>query len=158
MEKPQLFAEIKKKVRQIVDGTNNMNDIYCAIVKLLDEKIPYYDWTGFYFMKEGELVLGPYVGKPTEHVRIQVGQGICGQAAAKRETIIVDDVAQEDNYLACSLETKSEIVVPIEVDGEMIGEIDIDSDQLAAFDDQDADLLEYIAQLIAEKVRSVRSS
>jgi len=152
MEKQKVFErlidEIKAKAREITD----MDTFYKEVVRILSENVSYYNWTGFYFMKDGELVIGPYIGRPTEHVRIKVGQGVCGRAVAEKSTIIVDDVTKEDNYLACSLETKSEIVVPIWANGEIIGEIDIDSDDLAAFDDKDKIFLEEVAKIIGRKL------
>lgn len=152
MEKQKVFErlidEIQSKAREITD----MDIFYEEVVRILSENVPHYNWTGFYFMKDGELVIGPYIGRPTEHVRIKVGQGVCGRAVAEKSTIIVDDVTKEDNYLACSLETKSEIVVPIWANGEIIGEIDIDSDDLAAFDDKDKIFLEEVAKIIGRKL------
>ena len=99
-----------------------------------------------------ELVLGPFVGKPSPHTRIPVGRGICGAAAAEKATIVVDDVNADPRYLACSLETRSEIVVPIMADGEVLGEIDIDSDRPAAFGAADRELLEAVAGRLAPRL------
>jgi GAF domain-containing protein len=110
---------------------------------------PHFGWTGIYLVDGEDLVLGPFVGAPTEHVRIPVGQGICGAAAAEAQTIVVDDVSADPRYLACFLSTRSEIVVPIFAGGDptrdVIGEIDVDSDALAAFGAGDRELLERIA-------------
>jgi L-methionine (R)-S-oxide reductase len=95
-------------------------------------------------------VLGPYLGKRSPHTRIPVGSGICGAAAAEKQTIVVDDVNADERYLACSLETRSEIVVPIMRDGRVVGEIDVDSDRAAAFGPEDRALLEAVAPLLAE--------
>lgn len=152
MEKKRLFEELLAKIEKYAGMYDDMNVFYQEIVKILDQNISYYNWTGFYFMKDGELVIGPYIGRPTEHVRIKVGQGICGRAVAEQNTIIVDDVGNEENYLACSIETKSEIVVPIWVGTEIIGEIDIDSDEHGAFDDEDRIFLEKIAEVIGRKI------
>ena len=95
--------------------------------------MPDYTWVGIYLLDGNELVLGPFVGKPSPHTRIPLGRGICGAAATEKTTIIVDDVNADPRYLACSIETRSEIVVPIMLDTEVLGEIDIDSDRLAAF-------------------------
>ena len=95
--------------------------------------MPHYTWVGIYLLDGDELVLGPFLGKPSPHTRIPLGRGICGAAAAEKATIIVDDVNADPRYLACSIETQSEIVVPIMSGGEVLGEIDIDSDQPAAF-------------------------
>jgi L-methionine (R)-S-oxide reductase len=106
-----------------------------------------------YLLDGNELVLGPYVGKPSPHTRIALGRGICGAAAAEKATIIVDDVNKDPRYLACSIETRSEIVVPIMLDNEVLGEIDIDSDRLAAFGARDKALLERVAAHLAPRLR-----
>ena len=121
-------------------------------VRLLKDAIPYYTWVGVYVLEGNELVLGPYLGKPSPHTRIPLGNGICGAAATEKATIVVDDVNADPRYLACSLETKSEIVVPIMQDGQVFGEIDIDSDRAAAFGQRDRALLEPIASLLAERL------
>lgn len=100
-------------------------------------------------MKGDELILGPYVGKPSPHTRIKFDSGICGAAVREGETIVVDDVNSDPRYLACSLETKSEIVVPIWKEGKIVGEIDIDSDELAAFNGDDKDLLEKVGTFLS---------
>ena len=102
-------------------------------VRLLKDAIPHYTWVGIYVLEGDELVLGPYLGKPSPHTRIPLGRGICGAAATEKATIVVDDVNADPRYLACSIETKSEIVVPIMRGDQVLGEIDIDSDQAAAF-------------------------
>ena len=99
---------------------------------------------------KNELILGPYDGEPTEHTRINFGQGICGQAAETKETFLVQDVSQETNYLACSPKVKSEIVVPIFSEGEVVGEIDIDSHSISPFTDEDQMFIEEVAKLIAD--------
>jgi GAF domain-containing protein len=122
-------------------------------VRLLAASIPRYTWVGIYLLEGDELVLGPFVGKPSPHTRIPLGRGICGAAATAKETIVVDDVNADPRYLACSLETKSEIVVPILLRGDVLGEIDVDSDQAAAFGAADRTLLERVAALLAPRVR-----
>lgn len=121
-------------------------------VRLLQDRLPHYTWAGVYLLHGNELVLGPFVGKPSPHTRIPLGRGICGAAAAERETIIVDDVNADPRYLACSVETKSEIVVPIMRGADVLGEIDIDSDRPAAFGAADRELLESVAALLAPKI------
>jgi GAF domain-containing protein len=121
-------------------------------VRLLKDAIPYYSWVGIYLLDGEELVLGPYLGKPSPHTRIPLGRGICGAAASEKQTIVVDDVNADSRYLACSIETRSEIVVPIMEDGAVLGEIDIDSDTPAAFGDADRRLLEQVAALLAESL------
>ena len=125
-----------------------------AVVRALKSAVPDYTWVGIYLLHGNELVLGPFVGKPSPHTRIPVGRGICGAAAAEKATIVVDDVNADPRYLACSPETKSEIVVPIMADGEVLGEIDIDSDRPAAFDAADRELLEAIAGRLGPRLAS----
>lgn len=115
---------------------------------------PYYSWVGIYLLHDNELVLGPYLGEPSPHTRIPLDRGICGAAASQKHTIIVDDVNNDPRYLACSLKTRSEIVVPIMNGDTVLGEIDVDSDQPAAFGDSDRRLLEDLAAILAEKLTS----
>jgi GAF domain-containing protein len=122
-------------------------------VRLLKEQLPHYTWAGIYLMDGNDLVLGPYLGKPSPHTRIPLNQGICGAAASQKATIIVDDVNSDPRYLACSIETKSEIVVPIMDGARVLGEIDIDSDQPAAFGADDRDLLTETARALARRLR-----
>jgi len=122
------------------------------VVRLLKDANPHYSWVGIYVLEGDELVLGPYLGKPSPHTRIPPGRGICGAAATEKATIVVDDVNADPRYLACSIETKSEIVVPIMRGNDVLGEIDIDSDQPAAFGARDRALLEPVAALLAERL------
>ena len=123
-----------------------------ALVTLLYEKLGRYNWVGFYMLEReagGDmLVLGPFKGAPTPHTRIPLNQGICGAAASTGKTIVVDDVNSDPRYLACSLETKSEIVVPVFVNGKVAGELDIDSHSVAAFGAEDRKLCEHAAALV----------
>jgi GAF domain-containing protein len=125
-------------------------------VRLLARHLPHYTWTGIYVLDGNELYLGPYVGKPSPHTRIPLGRGICGAAASEKASIIVDDVNADPRYLACSIETRSEIVVPIMLEGSVLGELDIDSDTPAAFTGDDRDLLERVAALLAPKMATSR--
>ena len=126
--------------------------LLAEVVRVLHRERLHYNWAGVYLLKGKELVLGPYAGKATAHVRIPLDRGICGAAASCRQTIIVDDVNADPRYLACSLETRSEIVVPIKRQGQVLGEIDIDSDQPAAFTTEDRQLLEDVAARLADKL------
>jgi GAF domain-containing protein len=137
-------------IRSAVAAAPNASAAMQQVVRLLKDAIPYYSWVGIYLLDGDELVLGPYLGKPSPHTRIPLGKGICGAAATERATIIVDDVNADPRYLACSLETRSEIVVPIMNGAEVLGEIDIDSDRTAAFGQSDRALLEQVASLLAE--------
>jgi L-methionine (R)-S-oxide reductase len=121
-------------------------------VERLAAGIPHYTWVGIYLLEGDELVLGPFVGAPSPHTRIPLGRGICGAAATERRTIVVDDVNADPRYLACSLETRSEIVVPILAGDRVLGEIDIDSDRLAAFGETDRARLEPIAAALAARL------
>jgi len=119
-------------------------------VEVLHDEVHHYSWVGIYLVEGDDLVLGPWRGpNATDHVRIPVGQGVCGAAAATGETEIVDDVNADPRYLACFPSTRSEIVVPIAHNGRVVGEIDIDSDQPAAFGAEDRELLERVAVLLA---------
>jgi L-methionine (R)-S-oxide reductase len=122
-----------------------------GIVDAIAAGLPYYNWTGFYMLDPGDpetLVLGPFVGDPTPHIRIPVSQGICGAAVATGMTVVVDDVNADPRYLSCSIKTKSEIVVPIYANGTVVGEIDIDSHNPAAFADADRIFLEEVARIV----------
>jgi GAF domain-containing protein len=124
------------------------------LVSWLDKNVSYYNWTGFYFMNEEkqQLEIGPYVGAFTDHSTIPYGKGICGQVALSGKTFEVPDVNAQDNYLACSLATKSEIVVPIYANDKLIGQIDIDSHQLDPFTTEDHELLERVAEFVANRL------
>jgi L-methionine (R)-S-oxide reductase len=139
-------------VQAIVDGQGDRESKLLAIAQHLHDQIDVYDWVGFYLVDPDayrELVLGPYVGAPTDHTRIAFGTGICGQAAETLETFVVDDVTKESNYLSCSINVKSEIVVPIMKGDTLIGELDIDSNTVAAMDTTDKEILELVCTLIA---------
>jgi GAF domain-containing protein len=144
---------VKTALEREQDDTRAME----ITVRVLAEEMPDYNWVGIYLLYGNELVLGPFVGRPSPHTRIPLGRGICGAAASEKTTIIVDDVNADPRYLACSLETKSEIVVPILLDGEVLGELDIDSDRKAAFGTADQALLEGVAMLLAPRLRTAVS-
>jgi GAF domain-containing protein len=122
------------------------------ICKLLSENVRVFDWVGFYLVDpdaDQELVLGPYVGEETDHTRIPFGKGICGQAADTNETFVVQDVSQEDNYLACSVDVKAEIVVPVMKNGEFVAELDIDSHTKDSMTQKHRRMLEEVCEIIA---------
>jgi GAF domain-containing protein len=141
------LERVATAIREAGDGERAI----AAAVGVLKRQVPDYSWVGVYLLDGNELVLGPFVGKPSPHTRIPLGRGICGAAAAEQATIVVDDVNADPRYLACSIETRSEIVVPIMREGEVLGEIDIDSDRPAAFGQEDKALLESVAALLAER-------
>jgi GAF domain-containing protein len=115
-----------------------------AAMRMLAERFPHYRWVGIYWLRGDELILGPYVGAATEHDRIPVGQGVCGTAVAEERNQIVADVRQRPNYLACSVETRSEIVVLLRQGDRIIGQIDADGHEVGAFDETDESLLKAI--------------
>ncbi|KPL02208.1 MAG: hypothetical protein AMJ90_06480 [candidate division Zixibacteria bacterium SM23_73_2] len=142
--------EIIAFISSLVHKKENKDFILKETVELLKENFKKYTWVGIYLMeKEDELVLGHYLGKPSPHTRIKIDKGICGAAVRERETIIVPEVNEDPRYLACSLETKSEIVVPIMRGEKVFGEIDIDSDRSDAFDQKDKEFLEKVAEALA---------
>ncbi len=138
------------QIQSLVVSGKPKNFVLNETVRLLKEHFAKFNWVGFYLMEENELALGPYLGKPTPHTRIKFDSGICGAAVREEKTIIVPDVKSDPRYLACSLETKSEIVVPIRKGERIVGEIDIDSNELDAFDEEDKNLLEKIADILSE--------
>ena len=146
------YAQHAEHIRQEVATASDGENASTRVVAYLKSAITHYSWVGVYFLEGDELVLGPYRGKPSPHTRIPLGRGICGAAATERATIVVDDVNADPRYLACSIETQSEIVVPIMRNGVVLGEIDIDSDAKAAFGAQDRALLEAVAANLSEKL------
>lgn len=145
------FREILSEIERRSTTSDDVLALQEFTVHLIAQCLPYYNWVGFYMLDPQDasvLVLGPYHGAPTDHVRIPVSEGICGAAVAQGETVIVDDVSTDPRYLSCSLETKSEIVVPIRVRGQIVGEIDVDSHDLSAFGPEDRTFLEECADLI----------
>ena len=146
--RPHVRNYLIEQIAQASTATHAME----IVVSTLKLEFSEYNWVGVYLLEGDELVLGPFLGAPTPHVRIPLNRGICGAAVSEQQTIVVDDVNSDPRYLACSIETKSEIVVPIMKDGAVYGEIDIDSHTPAAFGDADRVLLEEIANRLAEKL------
>ena len=147
------FETLKLKVKTILNQNHiSRNEKLFEICTLLKNNIDYYNWVGFYFRngEKEELLLGPYVGEPTDHNVIPFGKGICGQVAVSNQNFVVPDVSAQDNYIACSFTVKSEIVVPLFVNGANIGQIDIDSHVLNPFSNEDELFLEFVNQEIAK--------
>ncbi|OUS03370.1 histidine kinase [Flavobacteriales bacterium 33_180_T64] len=147
------FETLKPQVEAIIlNTTTTVDERLLSICKLLENHIDYYNWVGFYFKNgnKNELKLGPYVGEPTDHTIIPFGKGICGQVAISNENFVVPDVASQDNYIACSITVKAEIVIPIFINGENIGQIDIDSNTPDPFTSEDERFLEFVCKKIAE--------
>ena len=152
------YAAVEDDIRRALRDISEPIQAMTRVVGILKQRVPHYTWVGIYRCAGDELLLGPFVGKPSPHTRIPLGRGICGAAATQKVTIVVDDVNSDPRYLACSLETQSEIVVPIIRHGEVLGEIDIDSDTPAAFGETDSILLEWLADRLgraAERGRPV---
>ena len=123
------------------------------IVDFLYETFDAYTWVGIYLVSGNDLLLGPWKGNhATEHTKIPIGTGICGSAAQTGKTEVIDDVSQDQRYLACFVSTRSEIVVPIKKKGKIIGEIDIDSDEPAAFSQEDVRFLEKVADMLGSHI------
>ena len=141
------FEELKPKVTDITSNTTiSREEKLLKICELLSGSVEYYNWVGFYFANHETqtLHLGPYVGAETDHTVIPFGKGICGQVAVSNANFVVPDVAAQDNYIACSFTVKSEIVVPLFVNGQNIGQIDIDSHVLNPFNAEDERFLEFV--------------
>ncbi len=165
MTSADAYRSALEAIERIVNREREADDVLRKTVDVLHDRFEHYSWVGIYLVEEDDLVLGPWKGpQATEHVRIPVGQGICGAAAASGRTELVDDVASDERYLACFPSTRSEIVVPIAYEGHranhpaatpagagprIVGEIDIDSDVPAAFDEDDRAFLERVALLIS---------
>ena len=148
-----MLQDLKPKVTAILGNTDV--DSQTRLQELCDylrDSVSYYDWVGFYFRngEKEELKLGPFAGTPTEHTIIPFGKGICGQVAVSNQNFVVPDVSAQDNYIACSISVKSEIVIPLFKNGENIGQIDIDSDVADPFTEEDERFLEFVNEQVAE--------
>lgn len=147
-----MFDELRFQVTAILaNDMGSVEEKLHGVCALLKDSVAYYDWVGFYF-KNGdkeELKLGPYVGEPTDHTIIPFGKGICGQVAVSNQNFVVPDVQAQDNYIACSLTVKSEIVIPLFVNGENVGQIDIDSNTPDPFSEADERFLEFVNEKVA---------
>lgn len=151
---PTHQQELAREIEALAESANSVEYLMSIIVGRLQERLSYFHWVGFYMVEKGApgeepmLVLGPYVGAETPHKRIPLNQGICGAAVTQAQTVVVDDVNSDPRYLACSIETKSEIVAPVFVNGAVVGELDIDSHLPAAFKAEDRELVEHCAALV----------
>jgi L-methionine (R)-S-oxide reductase len=156
MQVASKMEEVRKEVGALAEASPTASDLMQQMVRLLHDRVLKYNWVGFYLLEPGAqppmLVLGAFEGAMTPHTRIPLNQGICGAAASSGQTVVVDDVSKDPRYLACSLETKSEIVVPVFVHGRVVGELDIDSHFPAAFTLEHQGLVQYCAQLVGKKL------
>ncbi|MDR9419258.1 GAF domain-containing protein [Gracilimonas sp.] len=145
------FDQIISKTESILKKDISRDEKLFFICELLADKIDTFDWVGFYFADpdgKEELILGPYVGEPTDHTRIPFGKGICGQVAESHETFISQNVHEEDNYIACSVDVQSEIVVPIMKGEKFVAQIDIDSNTRHSITKEQRELLEKVASMV----------
>lgn len=156
MKKKEQFAGLLGRVREVVERPISRDGKLLAICKLLKDNVSYYDWVGFYIADSSKekLALGPFVGEPTEHTQIGFGKGVCGQAAKRRATFVVQDVSKETNYLSCSPMVKAEIVVPILENGHVVGELDIDSHTMSPFTQEDREFLEDVCRTVSRLFRA----
>tara|TARA_R110000868_G_scaffold397024_1_gene669570 strand:- start:22 stop:474 length:453 start_codon:yes stop_codon:yes gene_type:complete len=148
-----MLSTLRPKVSGIINSTQkSTTEKMQAICELLKENVPHYDWVGFYFRNgdKEELKLGPYAGEPTDHSIIPFGKGICGQVAVSNQNFVVPDVKAQDNYIACSITVKAEIVIPLFLNGVNIGQIDIDSNTPDPFSEEDERFLEFVNQEVSK--------
>jgi GAF domain-containing protein len=153
VDRSELFDFLAKKIGEVLKNKADRDEKLKTVCRLLRDNVSYYNWVGFYVVdrkRQKELVLGPFEGEPTEHARIPFGRGICGQAAERRKTFLVQDVSKETNYLSCSANVKSEIVVPIFKNEEVVGELDIDSHALSPFTKEDETFLKKIGEMASK--------
>jgi L-methionine (R)-S-oxide reductase len=152
------IEEIRNELSALAESLPSAQELMRSMAKMLHERMLKYNWVGFYMLEPGAkppmLVLGAFEGAMTPHTRIPLNQGICGAAASSGQTVVVDDVRKDPRYLACSLETKSEIVVPVFVHGQVAGELDIDSHFPAAFTSEHQDLVQHCAMLVGKKLET----
>ncbi|MFZ0860627.1 MAG: GAF domain-containing protein [Candidatus Sulfotelmatobacter sp.] len=152
------IEEIRNELTAMAQAVPSAQELMQTMVKLLHERMLKYNWVGFYMLEPGAqppmLALGAFEGAMTPHTRIPLHQGICGAAASSGQTVVVDDVSKDPRYLACSLETKSEIVVPVFVHGKVVGELDVDSHFAAAFTSEHQDLVQHCAGLVGKKLET----
>ena len=146
------FNILKPTILEILRNKDSADSKLLTICQLLESRVEYYNWVGFYFKNgnKNELKLGPYVGEPTDHLIIPFGKGICGQVALSNKNFVVPDVSAQDNYIACSLTVKAEIVIPIFVNEENIGQIDIDSNTPDPFTEEDERFLEFVCKEVSK--------
>ncbi len=147
-----MFEKLKPKVIGILKSKSSIDNRLKDLCVLLKTQVPCYDWVGFYFNNgdKEELKLGPYAGAPTDHTIIPFGKGICGQVAVSNQNFVVPDVQAQDNYIACSITVKAEIVVPLFINGVNVGQIDIDSNSLDPFTKDDVQFLEFVTSEVAK--------
>lgn len=151
------LEDLKPRIENILSQQNlDINHRLTEVCDLLQTQVDTYDWVGFYF-KNGdkrELILKAFAGEPTDHNIIPFGKGICGQVAETNQNFVVDDVSAQDNYIACNIHVKSEVVIPLFVNGENIGQIDIDSNTIKAFSKEDEDFLTWVNAQVSKQLEA----
>ena len=157
MTKAELYANLQSQLRALLEGERDFIANAANFSSLLYHSLSDVNWVGFYLLKDDELILGPFQGKPA-CVRIAIGKGVCGVAAEQRQTILVDNVHEFPGHIACDSASNSEVVVPLVVDGKLIGVLDLDSPSLARFDDDDARGLNELTEILIETLVKASSS
>jgi L-methionine (R)-S-oxide reductase len=148
--KDEIYSELLPQIKSLIENESDLIANLANVTSALKQAFPSFSWVGFYLMKGGELVLGPFQGK-LACTRIKIGSGVCGTAVLKKETIIVPDVEEFPGHIYCDPDSRSEIVVPIMKDGEVLGVLDIDSYELDNFDETDKFYLEKLVEILLEK-------
>ena len=156
-DRTALEKDLRTEAEGLVASDASDDEVVGGVVRLVHEAHPSWDWSGIYLLTGGVLVLGPSTA-PADHDRIEVGEGVCGTAVSEDKNQVVEDVREVENYLACSIHTRSEIVVLIRHEGEIVGQFDIDSDAVGAFKAEDEALLEDLAEVVAPRVASLAAS
>jgi L-methionine (R)-S-oxide reductase len=156
-EKLGLHGDLRSEVEALVASDAQDEEVLNEVVRRVHETHPVWDWSGIYLLVGDTLVLGPRTA-PVDHSRIGIGEGVCGTAVSEGRNQIVDDVREVENYLACSIHTRSELVALIRDQGKIVGEFDIDSDTVGAFTHEDEALLDEVGLLISGRVASLADS
>ena len=146
-----MYSSLLKHIELFLKETQSTQVALNWVCAEIHQKLPNYDWVGFYFHhpQKKELHLRAFAGNPTDHTVIPFGKGICGQVALSNQNFVIDDVSEQDNYISCSIEVKSEIVIPLFVNSKNVGQIDIDSNTPSAFDEKDEAFLEKVNALVS---------
>jgi GAF domain-containing protein len=151
------WSELARDLAALLHGERDLIANAANTAALIWDALPGLNWAGFYLYKSGELVLGPFQGKPA-CVRIALGRGVCGTAAARRETVVVEDVHAFPGHIACDTASNSEVVIPLVRNGELLGVLDLDSPNLARFGSADARGLETLAKIFVNSLQELRST
>jgi L-methionine (R)-S-oxide reductase len=158
-EAPDLYTMAQQRIEDLIARSTDLDALFSGVCRILHETLPTYTWVGIYLVEGPDLVLASWAGPAaTAHVRIPIGEGICGYAAAHGESIIVPDVSEDQRYLECFPDTLSEIVVPIMRGSEVLGEIDVDSNQPNVFGEADEELLTVVAGELARAIARARAA